>query len=72
MKLKHGLQRKLAAKCKISPQQMNDVIKGRKKCPAYLAVKLEDASMDVLGVLVPARVWIEANIKTIGGEYGVS
>lgn len=39
--MKHGSQKLIANNLEISPSYLNDIIKGRAKCPPALALRLE-------------------------------
>lgn len=62
MTLEYGDQARLAEVAGVSTQFLNDVLKGRKRCPGTLAVKLELISEEVLGQKVLASEWILAGL----------
>lgn len=62
MEMQHGEQTKLAEVAGLSPQFLNDIIRGRKRCPSSVAVKLELVSEEVLGRKVLAKEWILAGL----------
>lgn len=68
MEMQHGEQTKLADAAGVSVQFLNDIVKGRKRCPSSLAVKLELVSEEVLGRKVLAREWILAGLGYGSGK----
>lgn len=70
MNLKHGDQVRLAETAGVSPQFLNDILTGRKRCPSSLAVKLELISEMTIGELVPAKDWVLAGLGVEIGAGG--
>lgn len=71
MEMQHGTQTKLAEAAGLSPQFLNDILKGRKRCPSSVAVKLELVSEEVLGRKVLAREWILAGLGYTAGREAI-
>lgn len=62
MQIAWGKQKELAVAAGVSEPQLSDILRGHKRCPSALAVKLERVSEAVLGEKVYSTEWILAGL----------
>jgi len=53
-----GTKTELARRAGLSPQFLNDILAGRKPCPAKKALRLAAESSDLVGEEIPVEDWI--------------
>lgn len=62
IRLDFGKQAQLAKAAGLSPQMLNDILHGRKKCPAFTAIKLAAESREITGEFISTDEWILAGL----------
>lgn len=67
--LKHGQLTQLAEAAGVSLSFLSEIVNGRKRCPATLAVKLERVSEGVLGEKILSSEWILAGLAINGAKH---